>query len=281
MTKPFIKWAGGKYRLADKFIPLLPLKFNNTESQYFEPMIGSGGFFFKYLPQKAYLSDINYNLVNTYNVIKNDVENLIVNLKIHEFQHDKKYFYKMRDKFNKLIKNNEDLTDIAALFIYLNRTCFNGLYRENSKGEFNVPIGKYKNPTICNEKNLRSVNKLLKNIEIKCHGYDDIKPNKGDFVYFDPPYIPLEKTSFTKYSSDDFFEKDHRLLMNFCRKLDQNGVYFMISNSNTSLTKEIYSNFNIKEIQVMRTIAGSHSKRGIAKELVITNYSDFAQQELF
>ncbi|MDC3013441.1 DNA adenine methylase [Candidatus Marinimicrobia bacterium] len=281
MTKPFIKWAGGKYRLADKFIPLLPLKFNSTESQYFEPMIGSGGFFFKYLPQKAYLSDINFNLINTYNVIKNDVENLIVNLKIHEFQHDGKYFYKMRDKFNKLIKNNEDLTEIAALFIYLNRTCFNGLYRENSKGEFNVPIGKYKNPTICNEKNLRSVNKLLKNIEIKCHGYDSIKPNEGDFVYFDPPYIPLEKTSFTKYSSDDFFEKDHRLLMNFCRKLDQNGVYFMISNSNTSLTKEIYSNFNIKEIQVMRTIAGSHSKRGIAKELVITNYSDFAQQELF
>jgi DNA adenine methylase len=279
--KPFIKWAGGKYRLANKLISFLPAEFNPSKNTYIEPMAGSGGFFFNYAPKQAYLSDINQNLINTYNTIKNDVEGLILKLEIHQFKHEGDYFYEMRDEFNKLVKENGDSVELAALFIYLNRTCFNGLYRENSNGEFNVPIGSYKNPLISDQNNLRSVHQILQDITIKCHGYEHIKPNEGDFVYFDPPYIPLDKTSFTKYSSDDFGEKDHRNLVDFCCKLSNNGIYFMISNSNTPLTKEIYSQFTLQEIQVMRTIAGSHSNRGMAKELIITNYNKFAQKELF
>ena len=279
--KPFIKWAGGKYRLADKLIPLIPSSFKPSKNTYIEPMVGSGGFFFKYAPKQSYLSDINQNLIITYNIIKNDVNTLISSLKEHQELHNKEYFYDQRKKFNELITNSGSDIDIASLFIYLNRTCFNGLYRENSKGEFNVPIGSYKNPLICDEMNLLYVNKILQNIIIKCHGYEHIKPKEGDFVYFDPPYIPLDKTSFTKYSSDDFGEKDHRNLADFCCKLSKNGIFFMISNSNTKLTKEIYSQFTLKEIQVMRTIAGSHSKRGMANELIITNYDNFGQKELF
>tara|TARA_B100000427_G_C15494086_1_gene589017 strand:+ start:86 stop:931 length:846 start_codon:yes stop_codon:yes gene_type:complete len=281
MSKPFIKWAGGKYRLADKLIPVMPDKFNPSKNTYIEPMAGSGGFFFKYGPKHAYLSDINQNLITVYNVIKNNVEDLILELKIHESGHGKTYFKKMSDEFNETVKKKGDPLKIASLFIYLNRTCFNGLYRENSKGEFNVPIGSYKNPIICDKTNLLSVSKILNSVEIGCHGYDKIKPKKGDFVYFDPPYLPLEKNSFTKYSKDDFKEKDHVTLKRFCNKLDKRGILFMISNSSTDLTKEIYSDFNIREIEVMRTIAGSHDKRGLVKEVVITNYTDFAQKELF
>ena len=270
MSKPFVKWAGGKYRLADKLIPVMPDKFNPSKNTYIEPMAGSGGFFFKYGPKHAYLSDINQNLITVYNVIKNNVEDLILELKIHESGHGKTYFKKMSDEFNETVKKKGDPLKIASLFIYLNRTCFNGLYRENSKGEFNVPIGSYKNPIICDKTNLLSVSKILNSVEIGCHGYDKIKPKKGDFVYFDPPYLPLEKNSFTKYSKDDFKEKDHVTLKRFCNKLDKEGILFMISNSSTDLTKEIYSDFNIREIEVMRTIAGSHDKRGLVKEVVIT-----------
>ena len=281
MSKPFVKWAGGKYRLADKLIPFMPAEFISSKNTYIEPMVGSGGFFFKYAPKHAYLSDINENLITTYNVIKNDVNSLITQLKVHQFRHRGTYFYEMRDKFNEVVKKGGDPLRIASLFIYLNRTCFNGLYRENSKGEFNVPKGKYKNPLICDAQNLLLVNKTLQPVDIQCHGYEKIKPKKGDLVYFDPPYLPLEETSFTKYSSEDFSEKDHVTLKQFCNKLDQKGIFFMISNSNTELTKEIYSDFNILELQVMRTIAGSHSKRGMADEVLITNYTDFVQKELF
>ena len=130
--KPFIKWAGGKYRLADKLIQYLPSKFDSSRNTYIEPMVGSGGFFFKHAPKQAYLSDINENLINTYNIIKNDVESLILKLEMHQSEHADTYFYEMRDEFNKLVKEKGDPVDVAALFIYLNRTCFNGLYRENS-----------------------------------------------------------------------------------------------------------------------------------------------------
>ena len=204
--KPFIKWAGGKYRLANKLILFLPAEFNPSKNTYIEPMAGSGGFFFNYAPKQAYLSDINQNLITTYNIIKNDVNTLILSLKEHEKLHEKEYFYDQRKKFNELIINGGIDIEIASLFIYLNRTCFNGLYRENSKGEFNVPIGSYKNPTICNEENLFSVHKTLQPVEINCHGYEQsikhIKEN--DFVYIDPPYLPIDATSFTKYSKNDF-----------------------------------------------------------------------------
>jgi len=276
MSKPFVKWAGGKYRLADKLIPFLSGEFTSSKNTYIEPMVGSGGFFFKYAPKHAYLSDINQNLITTYNVIKNDVNSLITHLKQHKDLHNKEYFYKQRDLFNELIKKGDNHLNIASLLIYLNRTCFNGLYRENSKGEFNVPMGDYKNPTICDEENLLSVNKILQSVEIGCHGYEKSinKVKKGDFVYIDPPYIPLDPLSFTKYSKDDFGKKQHEELSNFCDSIDKKGAYFMLSNSDTKKTQEIYlreGRFS-KKFKVSRSIASKAENRVKAKELIITNY---------
>ena len=276
IVKPFVKWAGGKYRLADKFMPLLPSSFNPEKNTYIEPMVGSGGFFFKYAPKYSYLSDINQNLITTYNIIKNDVNTLILSLRKHQELHNKEYFYVQRKKFNELVINGESNMEIASLFIYLNRTCFNGLYRENSKGEFNVPIGSYKNPTICNKGNLLSVSKILQSVEIRCHGYEESisKIEPGDFVYIDPPYIPLDHASFTQYSKDNFGKKHHSDLSNFCSKITSKGAFFMLSNSDTQDTREIYLNEKryFKEFNVSRTIASKAKNRLKAKELIITNY---------
>ncbi|HBB56970.1 TPA: modification methylase [Patescibacteria group bacterium] len=198
--KPFVKWVGGKRQLLAQFRLMNlypPEKFDIKKGKYFEPFVGGGAVFFDLLPETAYLSDLNNELVITYNVIKNDVENLIKSLKKHKL--DKDYFLKIR------VQNPEKLSDLntASRFIYLNRTCFNGMYRVNSRGGFNVPFGKYTNPLICDENNLRKASKALKNVEIKKQDYKEVlkKAKKGDFVYFDPPYYPVSKTaSFTSYT---------------------------------------------------------------------------------
>lgn len=276
MSKPFVKWAGGKFRLAEQLIPFIPKSFDSSINKYIEPMVGSGGFFFKYAPNNAYLSDINNNLVITYNIIKNDVKSLIKLLKKHKKLHSKDYFYNSRDRFNSLIKiDNVDL-EVASLFIYLNRTCFNGLYRENSKGEFNVPIGSYKNPLICDEENLKLVSKVLENVEVCCHGFDDSLKNikTGDFVYLDPPYIPIDTSSFTKYSKNDFGLKHHEDLSSFCDKINEKGAFFMLSNSDTEFTNDIYLKEGrfVERFLVNRSIASKASNRKKAKEVIITNY---------
>jgi len=275
-AKPFIKWAGGKHRLSDKLIPLIPSSFNPTKNTYIEPMLGSGGFFFKFSPKFSYLSDINQNLTTTYNVIKNNVSRLILSLNEHQELHNKEYYYEQRKKFNELIANGGSDTHIASLFIYLNRTCFNGLYRENSKGEFNVPIGSYKNPLICDEENLMLVSKVLQNVEICCHGFEDSLKNinTGDFVYLDPPYIPIDALSFTKYSKNDFGEKHHEELSSFCDKINEKGAFFMLSNSDTKLTSDMYMKKGrfVKKFLVSRSIASKASNRKKAKEVIITNY---------
>ncbi len=191
--KPFVKWVGGKRQLLRQFHSLNlypPENFDSRTGRYFEPFVGGGAVFFDLLPERAFLSDLNNELVITYNVIKYDVESLIKSLKKHTL--DKEYFLKIRAKN---LKKLSDLT-IASRFIYLNRTCFNGLYRVNSRGEFNVPFGKYTNPLICDEENLRKVAKALQHIEIKKQDYKKVLKNakKGDFVYFDPPYYPVSKT---------------------------------------------------------------------------------------
>tara|TARA_X000000368_G_scaffold189477_1_gene149437 strand:- start:811 stop:1698 length:888 start_codon:yes stop_codon:yes gene_type:complete len=288
-AKPFVKWAGGKYKLANDLKKLIHKKFDIKKNTYFEPMVGSGGFYFNLAPHNAYLSDINQNLITTYNSIKTDVKALIKKLEEHQKNHNKDYFYEMRDKYNEI--KDVNTVDVASLFIYLNRTCFNGLYRENSNGKFNVPIGSYKNPTICDSQNLLKVNKNLQNVNIECHGYEQIINHikKGDFIYIDPPYIPLDPTSFTKYSKDDFGIEDHNSLSNFCDELDKLGAYYMLSNSDTELTEKIYFKINEKNGQflifedehdnrfsdkflVSRTIASKAEKREKAKEVVITNY---------
>ncbi|PIQ91541.1 MAG: modification methylase [Parcubacteria group bacterium CG11_big_fil_rev_8_21_14_0_20_39_22] len=198
--KPFVKWVGGKRQLLAQFRRLNlypPEKFDIRIGRYFEPFVGGGAVFFDLLPEKGFLSDLNKELVTTYNVIRNDVEGLIASLKKHKI--DKEYFLNIRAKDSKALN---DLA-VASRFIFLNRTCFNGLYRVNSKGGFNVPYGKYANPLICDESNLRKVSKSLQNIEVKHQDYKEVlkTAKKGDFVYFDPPYYPVSKTaSFTSYT---------------------------------------------------------------------------------
>lgn len=273
--KPFVKWVGGKRQLLAQFRLMNlypPEKFDIKNGRYFEPFVGGGAVFFDLLPERAYLSDLNNELVVTYNVIKNDVENLIKSLKKHKL--DKEYFLKIR------AQNPEKLSDLntASRFIYLNRTCFNGMYRVNSKGGFNVPFGKYTNPLICDENNLRKASKALKNVEIKKQDYKEVlkKAKKGDFIYFDPPYYPISKTaSFTSYTSEAFLDKEQIELRDTFVELHKRGCFVMLSNSDTPFINKIYSEpkgLRITKVQAGRAINSDASKRGKITEVLITNY---------
>ncbi len=273
--KPFVKWVGGKRQLLAQFRLMNlypPEKFDPKTGKYFEPFVGGGAVFFDLLPETAYLSDLNNELVITYNVIKNDVENLIKSLKKHKL--DKEYFLKIR------AQNPEKLSDLntASRFIYLNRTCFNGMYRVNSKGGFNAPFGKYTNPLICDENNLRKASKALKNIEIKKQDYKEVlkKAKKGDFVYFDPPYYPISKTaSFTSYTSESFLDKEQIELRDTFVELHKRGCFVMLSNSDTPFINKIYSEpkgLRITKVQAGRAINSDASKRGKITEVLVTNY---------
>jgi len=273
--KPFVKWVGGKRQLLKQFRDLglyPPENFDPITNTFFEPFVGGGAVFFDLLPETAYLSDLNNELVVTYNVIKNDVENLIKSLKKHKL--DKEYFLKIR------AQNPEKLSDlnIASRFIYLNRTCFNGMYRVNSKGGFNVPFGKYTNPLICDENNLRKASKALKNVEIKKQDYKEVlkKAKKGDFIYFDPPYYPISKTaSFTSYTSESFLDKEQIELRDTFVELHKRGCFVMLSNSNTPFINKIYSEpkgLRITKVQAGRAINSDASKRGKITEVLVTNY---------
>ncbi len=267
----FVKWAGGKKQLLEQFKDFFPKKFNS----YHEPFVGGGSVALYLLktqkPSKVYLSDLNSELINCYNVIKNDVEVLIKTLKIWKKGHSKEQYYKVRKK------NPKDLDAVsrAARFIYLNRTCFNGLYRENSKGEFNVPMGNYKNPSIVLEKELREISKLLKNTVMKNISFENVlnTAKKGDFIYFDPPYYPLEgKSNFTTYTKEKFLEEEQRKLANIFKKLDKRGCLVMLSNSDTNFVKELYDDYNISIVKAKRMINCDATKRGEINEIVVTNY---------
>ncbi|NCB20984.1 MAG: DNA adenine methylase [Clostridia bacterium] len=276
--KPFVKWVGGKRQLLLQFRSrnlFPPEEFNPLTAIYHEPFVGGGAMFFDLKPKKAILSDMNAELVITYNVIKNDVENLIKKLNHHKSKNNKEYFLKIRAKdVNKLTS-----LDVAARFIYLNRTCFNGLFRVNSSGGFNVPYGKNKNPMICDEENLRKVSKSLRGIRIIHEDYKKVldRAKKGDFVYFDPPYYPVNKTSsFTSYTKEAFLEKEQMELSSTFLELHNRGCYVMLSNSNTPFIRELYRNLGdkikIKKVYATRAINSVASKRGEIKELVIINY---------
>ncbi len=273
-TPRFVKWAGGKQQLIEQFKPLFPKKFNN----YFEPFVGSGAVAFyilqRYKPKKVLLSDINAELINAYNIIKTDVERLTVELRQHKEYHlaDKpKYYYEIRGV------NPNDLPDLekAARFIYLNKTCFNGLYRVNSKGGFNVPIGSYKNPDIVQEEKLKIISKLLKKTEVNVMNFEKVitKAKKRDFIYFDPPYYPLKKgKSFTSYQKNSFLEEEQEKLADVFRKLHKKGCFCMGSNSDTKFIKKLYKDFNIQFVKARRLINSNAKGRGKINEVVITNY---------
>jgi len=276
--KPFVKWVGGKRQLLQQFRDMNlypPFDFDPKEAAYFEPFVGGGAMFFDLKPKKAVLSDMNHELVITYNVIKNNVDALIKKLKEHQKKNSKEYYLQIRaqqiEKISPVV--------IAARFIYLNRTGFNGLYRVNQKGIFNVPYGDNKNPLICDENNLRKVSAALKHTKIFRQDYKRVldKAKKGDFVYFDPPYYPVSKTAaFTSYTKEAFLEKEQTELRDVFVKLHKRGCFVMLSNSDTPFINKLYASLDKKitsqKVLAGRSINSKGSGRGKIKEVAIINY---------
>ena len=270
---PFLKWVGGKRQLMTEIEPLLPTRI----STYYEPFVGGGAVFLHTQPKKAVINDYNSELINVYETIRDNVDALIAHLAIHE--NNSEYFYQIRaldrqEGFNELSK-----VERASRVIYLNKTCFNGLYRVNSSGEFNTPFGRYKNPNIINETVLRAVSNYLQKNDIKLLNgdYQDALKNirKGSFVYFDPPYDPVSKSSnFTGYVQGGFDDKEQERLRDTCVKLNEKGINFLLSNSATELMKDLYSykDFQIIEVGATRHINSVGSKRGEVKEILVRNY---------
>lgn len=268
-TSPIVKWVGGKRQLMFELLKNMPKSYN----RYFEPFIGGGALFFELQPEQAYISDMNEELINLYSVVRDNVYELIDDLSKHEVS--KEYFLEIRniDRTEKYA----ELSDVerASRFIYLNRTCFNGMYRVNSQGQFNVPYGHYKNPRIIDENNLLNCSELLKKTEIKCADFSEIltKVKKGDFVYFDPPYVPLNETSsFTSYTKDGFDIDMQFKLRDVCDELDSMGIKFMLSNSDTKLVNELYANYEIKKVFASRQINANADGRGKITEVLARNY---------
>lgn len=300
-AKPFVKWAGGKNQLISTFQSYYPKDlFNGQIKKYVEPFVGGGAVLFDMLEnfdfEEVYIFDINFDLINTYKVIKNNVHDLINVLAVIEnqyiqlnYEERKEYYYKIRESFNEKIgylskykENDKTFIERASQFIFLNKTCFNGLFRVNKQGLFNVPMGDYKNPTICDSVNLHAVSEVLQNVTIIYGDYKEcIKyVDKNTFVYFDPPYRPLNTTSrFTSYSKDDFNDENQIELANFYKKLDSIGAKLMLSNSNPkNIDKKdeffdnLYNEFNIVHVDAKRFINSNGSARGFISELLITNY---------
>ena len=273
--KPFVKWVGGKRQLLRQFRELglyPPEDFNPITNTYYEPFVGGGAVFFDLLPKNAELSDLNNELVTTYNVIKNNVDELIKTLQKHIY--DKEYYLEVR------AKKIEDLSDIevASRFIFLNRTGFNGLYRVNKSGQFNVPFGRYNNPVICDEDNLRRVSDALQDVTITHQDYKNVlkTAKSGDFIYLDPPYYPINATSsFTSYTAEGFLEKEQTELRDTFVKLHKKGCFVMLSNSDTPFINELYSGLDgitINKITAGRAINSKGSGRGKITEVLVTNY---------
>ena len=268
-TYPIVKWVGGKRQLMFELLKNMPENYN----RYFEPFIGGGALFFELQPDNAYMSDMNEELINLYKVVRDNVEELITDLQKHDIS--KEYFMEIRNIDR--TEEYENWSDVqkASRFIYLNRTCFNGMYRVNSKGEFNVPFGHYKNPRILDENNLINCSNLLQKTEIKHADFSKIlkKVKKGDFVYFDPPYVPLSETSsFTSYTKDGFDTDMQFKLRDVCDELDSMGVKFLLSNSDTNSVNELYENYNIKKVFASRQINANADGRGKITEVLVRNY---------
>lgn len=296
IIKPFIKWAGGKGSLLPQLNKYYPNELDCDIDTYVEPFVGGGAVLIdilqKYNIKNAYAFDINQDLINCYNIVKNNVNELIKELEKKEEEYKvlneddrKKYYYAVREKYNSnsLVLNKLDIIR-ASEFIFLNRTCFNGLYRVNKDGKFNVPGGKYKNPTICNRENLLKLSKLFTNVIFTFGDYKKSEEyiNEKTFVYFDPPYRPLSITSgFTSYTKEDFNDDDQKELAMYFEKLNDKNAKLMLSNSNPkninkedNFFEEIYKGFNINEISANRMINANANGRGKITELLITNYEE-------
>lgn len=272
LIAPVLKWAGGKRQLLDTLIPLVPKDY----SIYCEPFVGGGALFFALQPQSACINDVNHELIRVYTVIKNDVDVLIEQLK--QFQNNKDQFYEIRS-WDRNKDKYTHLSDIekAARIIYLNKTCFNGLFRVNASGEFNVPFGNYANPNIVNEPVLRAISFYFNNSEIVFNAVDyaEILKNLPDnaFVYLDPPYDPVSVTAnFTGYTKDGFSRDEQIKLRKCCDELNERGIKFMLSNSATDFICDQYSKYNIEIISAKRLVGADASKRGRIQEVIVRNY---------
>ena len=267
--KPFVKWAGGKMQIVPELIKRVPRDY----FRYLEPFAGGAALYFKLQPRRAYLADINLDLINTYRVIKSNVEGLIRDLSTYVYSKD--YFYWIRDIERQPEYRDWSPIQRASRFIYLNKTCFNGLYRVNSQGFFNTPFGRYKNPTICDAYNLRACSRLLQNTEVVMTSFIAVEEEAraGDFVYFDPPYHPRSGTAcFTEYAAGGFGAVGQAELKALCERLNRKGVKFMVSNSDTDLIWDLYRAFNIERVAALRAINSKAERRGHINELVIRNY---------
>jgi DNA adenine methylase len=280
-TFPFVKWAGGKTQLLDRIDKLVPKAFD----RYFEPFLGGGALFYHLAMNRqfiAYLSDINQELINVYEVVKSNVEGLIDVLRVFKEEYNKapEIFYReLRDEFD---NENRSRIEKAAKLITLNKTCYNGLYRVNSHGKFNVPMGRYKNPIIYDSKNLRNASLILGSLESHLYweDYQKIladKAQEADFIYLDPPYNPMTSTAnFTGYTGTGFTKKDQECLAKIFKELDTRGCKILLSNSDTEYVKELYADYakNILQVTVRRNINSRASKRLGHTELLIRNYSN-------
>lgn len=299
-AKPFLKWAGGKTQLIEQIKNNLPEIIFKEKFTYIEPFVGSGAVLFWLLSEfpnmkKAVINDINKELIDTYEVIAQNPHDLISILEIlqneyHELegnQEDKKqYYYEKRNLFN---SREQGKIEQSALFIFLNRTCFNGLYRVNRKNEFNVPIGSYKKPTICDRENIMAVSDALQKVEIICGDFEQTVQHAGEntLFYFDPPYKPLNQTSsFNSYTKNEFDDKEQIRLRDFCDELAKKGYQWILSNSdvkgkdeNNNFFDELYADFHIERVLAKRNINANPEKRGVLSELLITNYNQFKKYE--
>lgn len=292
IAKPFLKWAGGKTRLIADIERALPSKVNKTKFTYIEPFVGSGAVLFWMLNNfpnmnRVLVNDINEDLINTYKTIADKPKELISLLQTlqNEFHaledneaNKKDYYYRKRQLYN---SRKEEQSVQSSLFIFLNRTCFNGLYRVNRKNQYNVPMGSYKKPTICDEENILAVSDALQKVEILCGDFEQTLDYADDnsLFYFDPPYKPLSETSsFNSYAKEEFNDEEQIRLRDFCNKLDELGHCWILSNSDvkskdgsSNFFEDLYSNFNIQRVEANRNINANPSKRGKLHELLITN----------
>lgn len=271
-TAPFVKWAGGKRQLLESLSFRMPEEYKD----YYEPFVGGGALLFHQKPTWAFINDINRELIHAYTEIRDHMDQLTVVLSsMDQVTCTKEFYYEMRERYNDKLKSKDYDTEMAALFIYLNKHCFNGLYRVNQKGQFNVPWNQKEQVRSVDVENIKNVSYYLKSVTITCQDFEKSleTAKKGDFIYFDSPYAPLNPTSFDSYTKEGFTEEEHRRLSKVFRELSDRGCYCMLTNHNTELIRDLYHDFLREEVDVRRAI-NSDPKKRVGKEVIIRNYGE-------